>query len=303
MQSISSFLLFVLACSGADNHVDANDCSFLERARQLQAPIPSSTLYGETEASDFWQNHSSLLQQAWQEWELQQNLAALDETILLNNTIRDAVQSAWKDPRSEDQVTQEWKLVAPGVYKCQLLDPRYIHLIREHVDTASLDSGIPTRRPNGMNRYGLILYPNDTDGSVSLTYFNTFFISLLNRYIRPMARALFSEYISQENQDDVNAYAFTIRYKEGEDVSLQEHSDASLYTLNVNLNLPEEDYQGSSLYFVDNGEQHNVTFETRRSLASLGNDTTCISPHSRWIPNQHGGVVVWKTWRCTNRSL
>jgi hypothetical protein len=284
MQSLSIFSLFAMAFSD-------DDCSFLQRARQLQAPIPTSTLYGETEGSDFWFNHSSLLLHAWREWEVQQNLTALDDAILIYKPLRDAVQSAWKNPQNENQVRQQWELLAPGVYKYQLLNPRSIHLIREHVDAASFDSGIPTRRPNGMNRYGLILYPNDTDGSVSLATFDAFLESLLDTYIRPMARTLFSEYISQNNKDDMNAYAFTIRYQQGEDVSLEEHSDASLYTLNVNLNLPQEDYQGSSLYFVDqHGEKTNVTLKPGEALLHLG-----MTRHAS-LPIQGGSrinMVVW----------
>lgn len=285
--------IFCLSLRNCCKANDSENCSFLERARALQAPVASSTLHGETEASDFWANHSSLLKSAWNEWELQQDdLPPLEMNELVNDTVRVAVKAAWKNPRKEDAVKKLWTEVAPNVYKCQLFNAEQLYSIRKHLDGASYSANIPSRRPNGMNRYGLILHPNDIDGSVVLQEFNGFLTSLLGRYIRPMGRALFPEYTSSKNRDDSNAYAFSIRYKEGEDVSLKEHSDASLYTLNVNLNLPEEHYEGSSLYFVDNGGAHyNVTMKPGQALLHLG-----MTRHAA-VPLKGAGsrtnMVVW----------
>jgi hypothetical protein len=134
-----------------------------------------------------------------------------------------------------------------------------LYYIREHLDKASRDSKIPTRRPNGMNRYGMIL--TEADGSVFLRHFGTFYQQLVETYI------------PDTNDDDVETFAFTIRYKNGEDVSLSEHSDASLYTFNVNLNLSHEMiYEGSSLYFVDgaSGIHHNITMKPGMALFHKG---------------------------------
>ena len=304
----NAFCLLVVcfvACSKDDNNNDDSECpSPLERARQLQAPVATSTLHGETEGSDFWANHSAVLKEAWKEWESQQDLPDLTIHDLVNNTLRAAVQAAWNDPRKEDAVKQLWTEVVPNnVYKCQLFHPHSIHKIRQHVDRASYNSNIPIRRPNGMNRYGLILHPSDdTDGSVVLQQFNSFFSSLLTEYARPMGRALFPAYVSRNGEDDAHAYAFTIRYKEGEDVTLQEHSDASLYTMNINLNLPKEDYEGSSLYFVDTttGVHTNVTLESGVALLHLGMTRHAALPiqgGSRtnmvvWLYGKHGDVRI-----------
>jgi hypothetical protein len=242
---------------------------------------------GETEASDFWANHGHVLREAWKEWEAQQELPPLHIKDLLNQTLRNAVQAAWKDSSKENQVKKLWRQVAPNVYKTQFLDPQSIHTIRKHIDAASYESKIPTRRPNGMNRYGLILHPL-TDGSVVLGEFEVFFQELLQTYIRPMARALFSEYISKKNEDDIESYAFTIRYQKGQDLALNEHSDASLYTLNVNLNLPNESYKGSSLYFVDDdGSKHNVSVDAGEALLHVG-----MARHAA-LPIQGGHGPTW----------
>lgn len=300
--TMNIYLLLVLLSIGVtciraenddcNNANDATNCSDLHRAQALQAPIPTSTLNGETEASDFWEHHSLLLKRAWEEWESLQDLPNLNMENLLNKTLLSAVDTAWKDAQKEDDVKDLWEEVAPNVYKSSFFDPHQLHSLRTHLDQASFHSNIPTRRPNGMNRYGLILHPSKTtDGGVHLQEFSSFLEQLLDSYIRPMGRALFPEYVSKENKDDVNAYAFLIRYQQDQDVSLQQHSDASLYTLNVNLNLPEEEYQGSSLYFVDLDQQHhNVTLEPGEALLHLG-----MTRHAS-LPIQGGSrtnMVVW----------
>jgi hypothetical protein len=68
------------------------------------------------------------------------------------------------------------------------------------------------------------------------------------------------------HSDTTESFTFTIRYKHGEDMSLAEHRDASVATLNLNLNTPGGDYdavRGSELYFVDENDptlRYNVSF-------------------------------------------
>jgi hypothetical protein len=264
--------------------------SSLKRARELQAPQAESIFGGETEGADFWSDHSSLLREAWSEWEYQQDLPFLDLERLMDSSLKNAVQAAWTNPVLENQVKDLWKEVAPGVFSCQLFNVTSLHYVRQHLDKASHDSKIPTRRPNGMNRYGLIL-TEAVDGSVFLRDFTSFYRKLVETYICPMGRMLFSEYIS-DNEDDVETYAFTIRYKHGEDVSLSEHSDASLYTLNVNLNLPHEIYEGSSLYFVDErGIHHNVTMKPGVALFHRGMTRHASLPLSG--KGERTNMIVW----------
>jgi len=74
---------------------------------------------------------------------------------------------------------------------------------------------------------------------------------------RPLGRMLFADAVGEG--DDCEYSAFTIRYNAEEDLELKEHRDASVITLNINLNLPEETYDGSSLYLVD--DEKNLNFE------------------------------------------
>jgi len=54
--------------------------------------------------------------------------------------------------------------------------------------------------------------------------------------------------------DHTKFHAFTVRYKGGEDTELKLHTDASIGTLNVNLNSPEDWFDGSDLYFYNKTE-------------------------------------------------
>lgn len=264
--------------------------SALHNARQLVAPIPRATRYGETEGSEFWEEHSSLLRHAWNEWESQADLPQLNASSLLDVKLRKAIETAWNDPSTENNILSHWTKVAPKVFCGQLLDPQGLQDIRRYIDGASYEALIPARRPNSMNRYGLITHPPDAPGAVNLEGLENFYEELLRIYIQPLGRLFFPQLVGPG--DDEESYAFTIRYREGEDLELDEHSDSSLITLNVNLNLPHEDYQGSTLYFVDDatGEHHNVTFAPGMALLHPG-----LMRHGA-LPLQSGQRTNWIIW-------
>lgn len=288
----------------------ASSSSSLQRARALQAPSARTTESGETEAVEFWNQHGELLRQAWLEWEdetrqgdhQQQLLPDLSDGTVFDTTLREAVQAAWKDPSLEDAIRPLWQEIFPNVFTCQLLQPHRIADIRAYIDAAST-AGIPTRRPNGMNRYGLILDP-ETEGAVTVRGLHAFYQLLVQDYVRPLGRLFFPEYM--QAPDDAESYAFTVRYKEGEDMALREHSDASLITLNVNLNLPsrsnETDYEGSTLYFVDETtkEHHQVKFQPGMAVLHRGILRHAAQPivHGErtnmvvWLFGQHGYVRI-----------
>lgn len=245
---------------------------------------------GEFESGEFWATHSSLLKQAWKEWETEQDLPALRMQELIDESLYDAVKAAWQDSSNEDAVKRLWTKVAPGVYQCRLLDPAQIFRLRQYLDEAS-QSKIPTRRPNGMNRHGIILTQN-ADGCTSLERWNVWYQELTETYLKPIGRSFFSEYYVSGNADDAESYAFTIRYKQGEDIALKEHSDSSLYTFNINLNFPDETYEGSSLHFVHNetGKQYNVTQSPGIAVLHRG-----MTRHAA-LPIERGhrlNLVIW----------
>ena len=270
--------------------------SALHTARELNSPAASSTVNGESENSEFWEQHAPLLRQAWKEWELNEaipnfNLSMIDPELV------SAVSAAWKNPSAnEDGLRKLFTEISPGVFRFQLFDPSRLHRIRSLIDSIP-SSGIPTRRPNGMNRYGCILSP-DVDGAVVLEAFNEFNEELTEYFIRPLGRFLFPEYVNIN--DDIESYAFTVRYREDEDLSLEEHSDASLITLNANINLPEEDFEGSSIYFVHEGEKHNTSFAPGTALLHRGLSRHAALPLRKgtrtnlifWLFGEYGQVRI-----------
>jgi hypothetical protein len=247
--------------------------SALERARALQAPIVSSTMGGESDNLNFWEQHEDLFQNAWREWAAttqgipkndSTNLPDLAETQMTNASLYQQIQDLWQYPsvEKEESLQQDfWEEPIKGVFVCQeFLSTQGIRRIRAHLEAAS-NSGIPTRRPNGMNRYGLVL-DEETQGGVSYPELDAFREWLVDTYVRPLGRMFFPDYIGNQ-EDDESSYAFTIHYEPTEkkgDVQLNEHSDASVVTININLNLPgeeDEGYEGSSLIFVNDDDEHN----------------------------------------------
>ena len=146
-----------------------------------------------------------------------------------------------------------------------------------------------------MNRYGFILEPS-MNGSVLLSPLNKFYDNLATYILRPIGRTFFPEYYSFKDNNDGESYAFTIRYKENEDVSLNEHSDSSLVTLNINLNLPGEDScygnndNNPQIYFEHEERKYNVSFTPGMALLHRG-----MTRHAAY-PIQSGertNLIVW----------
>jgi len=228
------------------------------------------------------------LQEAWREWEIQQQFPALATDSLVDSRLRDAVEMAYQDPSKEDAVRKYFSEVAPGVYKAQVFDPTQIACLRDYIDKAS-KARIPYKRPNSMNRYGLILHPAGITGGVNLQKLDCFYQAVFNKFVHPMGSLFFPEYVSEG--DDTESYAFTIRYKHGEDRSLGRHTDSSVFTLNLNLNRPEEPYGGSTLYCLDSeGARHEVSFEPGMALLHLGKTRHAALPISE---GERTNLVIW----------
>lgn len=252
--------------------------SHLAMARDLKAPIAADTAGAEFEHASFWEDNGPLLRNAWEEWEgmhLRQELLQTngqyvnrdDDDEFIHPTLSTALEGAFSRPSevTEASVKSLWKhpkvsddqRLPRGVYATQLLAPTGVSRIRSLLDSAT-SSGIPTRRPNGMNRNGVIL-DRKVDGAVSVNALSDLVEGeLIERVVRPVGRMLFPDRIGCG--DDSEYFAFTIRYADSDDddddasiskrdVKLNEHRDASIITLNINLNLPEEGYAGSEVYF------------------------------------------------------
>jgi hypothetical protein len=274
----------------------------------LDPPTVAATDGGESEHLDFWDTHETLLQDAWKEWEQQQDtsLPELAEISIMDPGVSEGIRYLWNNPSIENEKRFQkdfWKEPIPGVYTCnRFLTEEGIRRIRTHLKAAS-KSGIPTRRPNGMNRYGLVL-DAETQGGVSYSQLDGFRHWLVEEYVRPLGRMFFPESIGSF-EDDESSYAFTIDYQnQGEsnnnnntttttDIKLKEHSDASVVTMNINLNLPEEAvYSGSQLMFLDDisQERHEVELQPGMVVVHRG-----LHRHQA-LPIQKGErhqLIIW----------
>jgi len=279
----------------------------LDEARKLEPPVATSTQSGDSEGSEWWLEHESLLQSAWNQWDddptrggggdiilppLDASLIHFDLRRIMDRTKNAptpeheaSIHRAWDEVlfsstttttrASSTNVTANTKSkpnsnprgdsASHRVYRYpEFLTVEGIRRFRSHLDALS-QSGIPMRRPNAMNRNGLLLVPSVPGGVFGDPAVHEFVELLAGDYLRPLGRSFFPEFAGDPS-DDSEHYAFTIRYgtednrtraatttttsSSSTDWDLKEHSDASLYTLNINLNLPEENYSGSSLYFV-----------------------------------------------------
>jgi len=264
---------------------DMNDTA-LDRASKLVPPFALSTEGGEAESAEWWLEHEVLLVSAWKQWDKQvaPPLPPLDAGVI-HPELTSAMDRTVREPTKEHEarVRASWDQVlalAENDSKVSGFDPSKHHRvyrhegflteegvrrIRRHLD-ALADNAIPKRRPNAMNRNGLLLDPTIPGGIAGDPTLHDFVELLARDYLRPLGRSFFPEFAG-DIEDDSKHYAFTIKYGKEDndsdatestttaapataDFDLKEHSDASLYTLNINLNLPEEGYSGSSLYFV-----------------------------------------------------
>lgn len=306
----------------------ATKSSYLEQARQLVPPQVVATANGETEGIDFWATHRHVIRGAWREWEQEADEHSLVWPTLqsvLDQTLYKILERVWTSGdvvagEQQLQRNKHWVQVAPDVYSGQLLDPSQIHQIRDCLDAAE-SSQIPRRRPNGMNRYGLVLHPDDVDGAVVLKGWETFYEELLDRVVRPISRMLFPYHV-RPNEDDIESYAFTIRYEKAKDTELKEHADASVVTLNVNLNRPGEipvEGDDDGIFFRDpeTHEYHNVTLRPGQALIHRGIIRHGAHPNGGsgrmqlvvWFMGAYGYVrivpydtpsTVWERWNLEN---
>jgi hypothetical protein len=256
--------------------------SALDQAQALKPPLVNSTMGGEFEHLEFWHQHERLFRKAWVEWEELQRetnyLPGLSERLVMKPNFAKQINQLRENPDSEKETKLRedfWSELLPGVFASNhFFSQSGIKNIRTHL-TAATHSGIPMRRPNGMNRYGLVL-DNETDGGVSYSEVDGFQSWLTDKYIRPLGRMFFADYIASP-EDDESSYAFTIHYKDptsgSSDIQLKEHSDASVVTLNINLNLQEDgEYEGSELVFWDKAskQHHKVRLEPGMVLLHRG---------------------------------
>lgn len=221
----------------------------LDRARALQVPQPKLQYGGEYEHGDFWEENENLIKRAREEWGKKHPELYDPSEKFAERFMDEQLVAAFKG-RDKDTLLNEVvkPTCVPGVYSLRLFKPEFTELLLDELDHHE-SSGIPRRRPNGMNRYGSIL---------SELGFSSMINSLVENYLVHVARQLFGEYVGPNDLEE--NYAFTVRYQPGEDVNLAEHTDASTVTINICL-------QPTIAPSADTGDNQRVLyFKERRIL-------------------------------------
>lgn len=269
----------------------------LERARAVERPSHDAMRQRHPSVHAFWGQNRDLFQQAWAEWENTdqgQNLK-LDEA-LYDPELRNAVEQAWKEPDKEAAVKDLWEEVFPGVYKTQFFDPERLAVLRSYLENVA-GANIPLRPPYGisLNRGGAML-DSRSEGFLAAPNFQNFYQGLMDTYMRPISRLLFPDIVGFDTQ----TFGFSIQWQADKDTSLRAHTDASSVTLNINLNLPGEDFSGSGVRFFDRESRQisELTFAPGTALihhGSVAHESMPITQGERsnfvlWLYGDNGQV-------------
>lgn len=285
----------------------------LQQARTVARPSREEMLERDPSVNTFWYQNKGVFKDAWNEWEADGgNGDIILDRSLYAPKLRDAIEQSWDDPNQENVVKQLWTEVFPSVYKAQFFDPDRLGEFRNYLDHVA-DAGIPLRPPYGisLNRGGAMLDPR-SEGYLAAPVFQEFYSDLMSHYMRPISRLLFPDVFGYDTQ----TFGFSIQWQAGKDTKLQPHTDASAVTLNINLNLPGEDFSGSAVRFMDpatrqveslsfepgtalihhgsvphasepitQGERHNFVlwlYGESGQIPRHGLDVKTVSPHDRW---------------------
>ena len=259
----------------------------LETARAIARPSRDAMLQRDISVHHFWDQNRDLFQDAWAEWEQGGNGHELDAT-LYDPKLRAAIEQAWADPTKEAAVKDLWKEVFPGVYEAQFFDPAKLSILRDYMDKVA-DAGIPLRPPYGisLNRGGAML-DSRSEGFLAAPNFQAFYRQLMDTYMRPISRLLFPDVMGYDTQ----TFGFSIQWQADADTSLRAHTDASSVTLNINLNLPGEDFAGSGVRFFDRETRQvsELTFAPGTALIHHGSVPNESMPITR---GERSNFVLW----------
>jgi hypothetical protein len=145
----------------------------------------------------------------------------------ITSEARAVAAAAWEGYLHEAVVRE-----SAGVYSFELFSKTFCETFLREVDNYDA-SGLPVRRPNSMNNYGLIV--NEIGMRDAIT-------ELQQDILWPVARLLWP---LQSTQFDAH-HSFIVRYKADEDPGLDMHTDDSDVTFNACLN---SNFTGAGLTF------------------------------------------------------
>lgn len=261
----------------------------LTKARTVLRPTRDEVLQRAPSVNRFWNENESTFKRAWIDWETQGGLDGLTlDRSLYASELRRAVEQAWDDPSKEQSVRDLWTEVFPHVYEAQFFDPEKLATLREFLSRVA-DADIPLRPPYGLvlNRGGAMLDPR-SEGYLAAPTFQGFYKDLQDHFTRPIARLLFPDVYGYDSQ----TFGFSIQWEAGGDTTLQAHTDASSVTLNINLNLPGEEFSGSAVRFMDPATKtvKDLTFEPGKALIHHGSAMHASKPITQ---GERHNFVLW----------
>ena len=262
--------------------------SQLSRARALPLPSREEMLRRDPSVHQFWLTNRTLLHDAWQEWEAEaSDLPVLDD-LLIDPALRAAVDGAWDDPSTEAAVRDCWEEVASGVFQTQFFDIERLADLRRYLDAVA-DAEIPLRPPYGivLNRRGAML-DRRSEGYLGAPGFQAFYQDVLDRYMRPISRLLYPEVYGYDTQ----TFGFSINYQPTTDTSIRPHTDASSVTLNINMNVPGEEFTGSTVDFFDDATQQTIplSFTPGSAMIHRGHAPHMAQPITS---GERSNLVLW----------
>ena len=272
--------------------------SALSAARTIERPTREAMLQRAPSVHQFWSQNRDLFSDAWKQWEASECAEpnSLDSS-LYDEALRTAVELAWKDPNNESDVRALWKEVFPGVYEAQFFNPERLATLRDYLNRVA-DADIPLRPPYGisLNRAGAML-DSRSEGYLAAPAFQAFYQTMMDYYMRPISRLLFPDVTGYDSQ----TFGFSIQWQPDTDTSLRAHTDASSVTLNINLNLPGEEFSGSGVRFFDAQSQQvsELTFAPGTALihhGSVPHESMPITEGERsnfilWLYGESGQVA------------
>ena len=263
--------------------------SALEQAQSLARPSREAMLQRHPTVQRFWEENRGLFEEAWSEWEQKRldNNSPLDGEVF-DPALRQATDEAWLQPSHEGAVRELWNEVLPGVFEAQFMDVDALASLRDYLNDAA-DANIPLRPPYGivLNRGGAMLDPR-SEGYLAAPSFQAFYRKLMDHYMRPISRLLFPEITGY----DTETFGFSVQWEAGKDVSLRPHTDASSVTLNINLNLPDEEFSGSAVGFFDrsNGQKVDYTFKPGYAVIHRGDVPHISQPITK---GSRSNLILW----------
>lgn len=267
-------------------------------ARTVERPTREEMLQRAPSVQQFWLQNQGLFEDAWKQWEESENeqLEELDSS-LFDTRLRNAVEHAWNDPSKESEVKSLWTEVFPGVFEAQFFNTERLAILRDYLNRVA-DADIPIRPPYGisLNRGGAML-DSRSEGYLAAPNFQAFYQTLMDNYMRPISRLLFPDVTGYDSQ----TFGFSIQWQPDTDTSLRAHTDASSVTLNINLNLPGEDFSGSGVRFFNRETQQisELTFAPGTALihhGSVAHESMPITDGERsnfvlWLYGEGGQVA------------